>query len=291
MEYIIGTRGSALALTQTNLVRDALAAKNPEHTFTVQIVKTAGDRVQDRPLREVGTSGIFTRELEQRLRSGEIDLAVHSMKDMPAEVSTELCLCSVLPRENPMDVLISREKLSLDALPEAAVVGTGSLRRIYQLKKLRPDLQTVDIRGNVDTRLRKMQEQHLDAIVLAGAGLNRLGLGNRATQFFSPEQMLPAPTQGILGAEFAAHRADLARMIAELTDPETDTACRCERRFLSIMAVGCHMPAAVYCRTENGQLRMSAMYGSEDGSELRFADVIDTDEDRLVQRLCARLRA
>lgn len=277
MHYKIGTRGSALALIQANAVCAALGQRFPEHSFEIVIVKTTGDKVRNIPMREVGTTGIFTRELEEQLRSGAVDLAVHSMKDLPAALPQGMCLCNVLQREDPRDVLITPDGRGLEDLPQGATVGTGSLRRKYQLLELRPDLNIVDIRGNIDTRIRKMTENGMDGIVLAGAALNRMNLTDKVSQYFDTEAMLPAPTQGVLGAEYCEARQDVAAMLAAIQDREAARAVETEREFLRIMQVGCHMPVAAYCQPQGDALRFRAMYGQEDGSDIRHAEVVGTD--------------
>lgn len=285
MTFRIGTRGSALALKQTHMVMDALKARFPENDFEIVVVKTVGDAVRDRPMKDVGTTGLFTRELEQQLLDGSIDFAVHSMKDMPARVPDGLVLHSVLERANPRDALICREAKSPDDLPRGAVVGTDSLRRIFSLRILRPDLQFVSIRGNIDTRLRKLREENLDAIVLAAAGLERMGFHDAVTRLLSPEEMIPAPAQGILGAEYRSGDETVAGMLQAICHEPTQTACRCERAFLAALNVGCHMPVGAYCETDGDKLTMRAMFGAEDGSDLRFAHAESTDEKELLNQI------
>lgn len=290
MEYKIGTRGSKLALAQTETVRDALEKAFPEHRFEIVVVKTTGDRVKELPLKDVGATGIFTRELEEKLRTGEIDIAIHSMKDMPAVITEGLTLSNVLSREDPRDVLITPNGATLDRLPQGATVATGSLRRQYQLLALRPDLNIVGIRGNIDTRIRKMEEQQLDGIVLAAAALKRLGLESRVSQYFSETELLPAPTQGILGAEYRTERGDIAAMIAAVRNPADTAASLTERKFLEIMKVGCHMPVAAYCVPEGNGLHLRVMYGNEDGSNLRYAEAFGTEPAAIAEEAAAMLR-
>lgn len=285
MVFRIGTRGSALALKQANMVMDALKERCPGYDFEIVVVKTVGDAVRDRPMKDVGTTGLFTRELEQQLLDGQIDFAVHSMKDMPARVPEGLVLHSVLERANPRDALICRDAQSLEDLPQGAVVGTDSLRRIYCLRRLRPDLQFVSIRGNIDTRLRKLREENLDAIVLAAAGLERMGFSDAITRELSPEEMIPAPAQGILGAEYRRDNEKAARLLQSICHEPTQTACRCERAFIEALNVGCHMPVGAYCETRGGKLAMRAMFGSEDGADLRFAHARSTDEKALLSEI------
>lgn len=285
MVFRIGTRGSALALKQANMVMDALKERYPEYDFEIVVVKTVGDAVRDRPMKDVGTTGLFTRELEQQLLDGQIDFAVHSMKDMPARVPEGLTLHSVLERANPRDALICRDAKSLEDLPRGAVVGTDSLRRIFCLRRLRPDLQFVSIRGNIDTRLRKLREENLDAIVLAAAGLERMGFSDAITQELRPEEMIPAPAQGILGAEYRQENEMAARMLQSICHEPTEKVCRCERAFIRELNVGCHMPVGAYCEAHGKKYSMLAMFGSEDGSNLRFAQAERTDEKELLTEI------
>ena len=197
MNYRIGTRGSKLALAQAEYVRDRLAEAYREDTFEIRVIKTKGDRVLDKPLHEIGDKGLFVREIEEQLLDGEVDLGVHSMKDMPSYPADGLKFTKAWKREDARDVLILRRAKTLEELPFGAVIGTGSRRREFQLKKLRPDINVINIRGNVDTRLRKMEEEKLDGIVLAAAGLHRLGMQEKITCYLETEQMIPAPAQGI----------------------------------------------------------------------------------------------
>ena len=226
MKYIIGTRGSKLAMAQTGLVRDRLEKTYPEHEFEIQIIQTKGDRIQNKPLDQIGDKGLFVREIEEKILSGEIHIGVHSMKDMPARPAEGLVFTKAWKREDPRDVLILREADSLKELPFGAVIGTGSKRREVQLKKLRPDIRVVGIRGNVDTRLRKMEEQGLDGIVLAAAGLHRLGMQPRITQYLEPEQMIPAPAQGTLALEVREDDRMIQQMLDALCDEETEAVTR-----------------------------------------------------------------
>ena len=213
MHYVIGTRGSKLAVAQAETVRTKLAETYPKDTFELRIISTKGDLMSDRPLHEIGGSGVFVREIEQQILSGEIQLGVHSMKDMPADPANGLTFAKAWKREDPRDVLILREKRSLWELPQGAVIGTGSKRRMLQLKKLRPDLIVTGIRGNVETRLLKMDQERLDGIVLAAAGMHRLGMQNRITQYLEADEMVPAPAQGILALEILEKEERLLSML------------------------------------------------------------------------------
>ena len=267
----IGTRGSALAMAQTEFVRARLAAAYPEIEFAIKVVRTQGDRVQDRPIPEIGGDAPFAAEIERALLSGEIDIAVHSMKDLAAELPEGLVLAKAWTREDPRDALVAREAKSLADLPVGAVVATGSVRRTCFLKLKRPDLEIVPIRGNVDTRLRKLfapadGERKLDAIVLAVAGLKRLGRENVITEYLDPEWMIPAANQGQLAIELRARDAELKAKIDALGNDFADAVAEAERAFLAETGADCHLPVAAYARIEAGRLKLDAAFG--DGARL-----------------------
>lgn len=262
MKFVIGTRGSKLALVQAEYVKKRLEEACPNDTYECRIIKTTGDRIQDKALDQIGDKGLFVREIERELFDGTIDLAVHSMKDMPGEQPEGLCFAKAWKREDPRDVLVLREAASLKELKEHAVIGTGSKRRALQLQKLRPDLQIVGIRGNVDTRLKKMHEQQLDGIVLAAAGLHRLGRRNLITQYLSPEQMIPAAAQGTLALEVRKDRKDLLDKINALADDKAQQIACTERLFLEGTKGDCHMPIGAYASMDaDGRLRLLALFG------------------------------
>jgi len=281
MHYIIGTRGSKLALTQTNYVKSCLEKAYPEDSFEIKIIKTIGDTNQLQALDQLGAKGVFTSEIEEQLLSGEIQMAVHSMKDMPEEVAEGLAFVKSWKREDPRDVLILRNAKSLEELPEGAVIGTGSKRRAYQLKKLRPDIKTIGIRGNVDTRIRKLMEPGIDAagnpepemdgIVLAAAGMKRLGRENEITCYLSPDQMIPAPAQGILALEVRADDVAIQEKLNALADEKTILATELERGFLKAIGGDCHLPIGAYYEPKNNMFY--GIFGSEDGSKLAQAKV------------------
>lgn len=269
MEYKVGTRGSKLALTQTEAVLDVLRSAYPHDSFTAVIIRTAGDRNQHSPIAEVG-KGVFVDEIEEALLDGRIHMAVHSMKDMPAAAREGLTFCRSWRREDARDVLILREAASLAELPQGAKIGTGSLRRGYQLKKLRPDLQILPIRGNIDTRIGKLHTvqpdgTQLDGIVLAAAGLNRLGLKPERMQYLSVEEMIPAPAQGILAIELPEANRELMEKLNALSDPETVQAALVERAFLRAIGGDCRKPIGAYCRRTADGVQLRAMFGNTDG--------------------------
>lgn len=255
----VGTRGSKLALTQTDGVIAALRGANPPLTIERVIVQTEGDRRRRASLLAIGGQGVFTRELELALLDGEIDVAVHSLKDLPSTLPPGLCLAATPPREDARDVLVTRDGTPLAALPEGAVVGTGSLRRRAQLLALRPDLVMKDIRGNVDTRLNKLTSGDYDALVLAAAGLNRLGwLARLPVEFLPLDSLLPAPAQGILGLECRADDLGTLAAVAPISDPDTFAAATAERAVLQGFGQGCRLPLAALALPADGTLTLRA---------------------------------
>lgn len=291
MNYKIGTRGSKLALVQANMVRARLQKAYPGNSFEICVIKTKGDKINNVPLGQIGDKGLFVTEIEEQIQSGEIQLGVHSMKDMPEQPAEGLVFAKAWEREDPRDALVLREVHSLKALPKGAVIGTGSKRRAFQLLALRSDLQIVDIRGNVDTRLRKMQEQKLDGIVLAAAGLKRLGMEEVITQYLEAEEMIPAPAQGVLAIEMRADQTQLLSMVNALADEGTDRTTAAERGFLKEIGGDCHLPIGAYCkRTEEGKLRLYAMFGNEDGSRTAYADIIGEEPSALAKEAADRIR-
>lgn len=271
---IIGTRGSQLALWQAHHVADALRSAWPGLEVELTIIRTSGDRIQDRLLREIGGKGLFVKEIEEALLEGSIDLAVHSMKDVPAEFPEGLGLAALLERASPFDALITRSGADLDGLPAGAAVGTGALRRQFQLLAARPDLRIVPIRGNVDTRLRKLAEGEdgLEAILLAVSGLTRLGWADQITAALLPPRFLPAIGQGALGLETRLDDARVRAFLAPLRHPDTEACVAAERGVLERLEGGCHLPIACYGRFEADTLRLTARLGSPDGARIIEAD-------------------
>lgn len=263
----IGTRGSALALAQAHEVRARLMAEHtmPEDAFEIVVIKTTGDIILDRPLAEAGGKGLFTKEIEDALLSGDIALAVHSMKDMQTALPAGLMIGATLPREDVRDAFISLKYASLDALPGGSVVGTSSLRRQAQVKRLRPDLEVVGFRGNVQTRLRKLEEGVADATFLACAGLRRLGLRDRITSAVPIEHMLPAVAQGAIAIEIRADDSGTAHLIAPLNDEETAICVTAERAFLTKLEGSCRTPIAGLAQLNGGSLSFRGMLLSNDG--------------------------
>jgi hydroxymethylbilane synthase len=269
----IGTRGSPLALAQTAEVRRRLAAVDPTlaETGAVEsiVIKTTGDRIRDRPLAEIGGKGLFTKEIDEAMLAGRIDVAVHSMKDLPTWLPDGIVLAGMLPREDPRDALICARVRSLAALPAGAVVGTASLRRKAQILHRRPDLVVVPLRGNVHTRLRKVSAGEVDATLLALAGLRRLGMGDAATAVIETDEMLPAVAQGAIGVTCRAGDRSVRDALAALDHPETTTRVTAERAMLEVLDGSCRTPIAALAEVDGGGgLTLSGLIARPDGSEL-----------------------
>ena len=264
-KLVVGTRGSKLALWQANYVAEAIRRRHPTMEVIIKHIVTTGDRILDVPLAKIGGKGLFTKELEKELLTGEIDLAVHSLKDMPTELPPGLTLGAITERLDAGDALISPRYKTIDQLPPGARVGTSSLRRKAQLLAYRPDLCITDLRGNLDTRLAKLLGQELDAILLAVAGLKRLGWEERITQILPQEICLPAVGQGALAIETRADDAALLEVLTFLHHEETAAAVTAERAYLNELEGGCQVPIGVYGRIEAGRLRLDAVILSADG--------------------------
>ena len=265
----IGSRGSPLALVQAREVQGRLAAAcdaPPEH-IEIKIIRTTGDVVQDRPLSAGGGKGLFTKEIEEALLSGAIDLAVHSSKDMTTVLPEGLVLSAFLPREDPRDAFISRKAKTLRELPAGAVVGTASLRRAAMVKQLRPDLSIMPLRGNVETRLRKSAAGEADATLLAVAGLKRLGLFAAARAVLDVDEFVPAVGQGAIGIEIRADDAKTRALLAKIDDADTATAVTAERAFLAVLDGSCRTPIGGHARIENDVVRLRGLIVKTDGSE------------------------
>jgi len=262
----IGTRGSKLALWQANWVKDAIRAHHPDVHVELAVIKTRGDKILDVPLAKVGGKGLFVKEIEEALLDGRIDLAVHSMKDMPADIPEGLCIGAIPGREEPRDVLITRSGQPLDLMKQGSRVGTSSLRRSAQLLHLRPDLIIVPLRGNLDTRLKKLQSEPLDAIVLAAAGVRRLGLADRITQILDESVMLPAVGQGALCIETRDKDPRIASVVAALDDLPTRKVVMGERAFLNRLEGGCQVPIAGHGHIDENGYTITGLVCDVDGS-------------------------
>ena len=262
----IGTRGSLLARTQTGMVVARLQEANPDVEIETRIIQTTGDMRRDVPFAQVGTKGMFVKEIEQALLDGSIDVGVHSLKDMPSELPDGLELACVPAREDPMDALLARNGLTFALLPQHAVVGTSSLRRQAQLRALRPDLRLEELRGNLDTRLRKLDAGEYDAILLAVAGLNRLGLGGRITERLAPEICVPAAGQGALALETRCGDTETLARLHTVHDPVSAAAVEAERAFLAALGGGCSVPAGALATIVGSRLHLVGLIAAPDGS-------------------------
>ena len=295
---VIGSRGSKLALTQAEIVKTKLGLLNSALKVRIEVIKTSGD-VKTDPLSVIGGKGVFTKELEDALLAGHIDLAVHSLKDLPTIVPDDLIIAAICKREDPRDALVLGEKLdnatnaSIEGLPREAVVGTSSPRRLAQLKHLRADLVFEDLRGNVDTRLRKLDEGKYDALVLACAGLRRLGLESRISVALSSEQMLPSPGQGAIAIEARAQDQETIEALDKLDHKFTRLACTAERAFLRSLGGGCQLPIAAYAAIRDKKIRLDGLVADVQGRQIvrdRISGSID-EAEQLGRALAERVLA
>ncbi len=287
----IATRQSPLALWQAEHIRARLMALYPELTVELLTFVTQGDKILDTPLAKIGGKGLFVKELETALLDGRADLAVHSMKDVPMALPEGLVLGGICEREDPLDAFVSNHFEHFDALPQGARVGTSSLRRKCQILKQRPDLNIIDLRGNVGTRLAKLDAGDYDAIILASAGLKRLGLAERIRHTLTPEISLPAVGQGALGLECRANDQTVLDLIAPLLHTETEVCVRAERAMNAYLEGGCQVPIAGYATLLNGRVQLEGRVGSADGQTLLVTQLSDLPEqaEQLGQRLAQHL--
>ncbi len=269
-KVIIGSRGSDLALWQANWIKSQLEELHAELTVEIQIIKTSGDKIQDVPLTKIGGKGLFVKEIEEALLRKEIDIAVHSMKDVPMNLPIELEIAVITERENPFDALISRNNVKLADLPKGAKVGTGSLRRSSQLLQYRPDLKIVPLRGNIDTRLKKLESEGLDAIILASAGLRRMGWQDKITEIIPAEILLPAMGQGAVGIEARRYDHKVHELIVPLDHEETHWAVEAERAFVGELEGGCQVPIGAYAtiNMDQDELTLKGVVASLDGKTI-----------------------
>jgi hydroxymethylbilane synthase len=295
---VIGSRGSKLALRQAEIVKAELGLLNPALDVRIEIIKTSGD-VKTDPLSVIGGKGVFTKELEDALLDGRIDGAVHSLKDLPTIISEALLIAAICKREDPRDGLVLGRQLanptnsSIESLPRKAVVGTSSPRRLAQLKHLRNDLVFKELRGNVDTRLRKLDDGEYDVLVLACAGLRRLGLENRISAALSSEQMLPSPGQGAIAIEARADDVDTIALIGRLEHKFTRLACSAERAFLRSLGGGCQLPIAAYAVVRDKKIRLHGLVADTQGEQIVRDDISGSldEAEQLGSRLAERLLA
>ncbi len=272
----IGTRGSKLALWQANWVKRQIESRRPDIAVEIQIIKTKGDKILDTPLAKIGGKGLFVKEIEEALLAGDIDMAVHSMKDMPGDVPPGLHIAAIPERENPLDVLISREHLPLHRLKTGACIGTSSLRRSAQIRHIRPDIHIVPLRGNLDTRLKKLENPNMDAIILAAAGVIRLEVDSRITEFLDETLLLPAVGQGALCIEIRGSDPQTASVAAGLDHPITHAVVLGERAFLRRLQGGCQTPIAAFGKTDGAVMTLQGLVASIDG-EVIIKDAVAGD--------------
>ena len=271
----IGSRGSPLALWQANWIKDLLLKQHSDLSVDIQIIKTSGDKIQDVPLAKIGGKGLFVKEIEESLLKRDVDFAVHSMKDMPINFPINLCIACVAKRENPFDALISRNDIKLEDLPKGAKIGTGSLRRISQLLNYRPDFNLIPLRGNLETRLKKLDTEGLDAIILAAAGLIRLGWDNRITEIIPSDILLPAMGQGAVGIEARKNDVENHILLADMDDEDTHYALDAERALVSQLEGGCNVPIGAFATLDADQITLTGLVASLDGKTLYKKEMTD----------------
>ena len=293
MDIRIATRKSALALWQAEHVKAALAALPEVGSVELVPLSTRGDEILDKSLQKIGGKGLFIKELEVAMQTGAADIAVHSMKDVPAEMPAGFCIAAVLERANHADALVGRGELTFDSLPEGARIGSSSLRRQAQLKLMRPDLAIEPLRGNVNTRLAKLENGDYDAIILAAAGLERLGLQHHISQQFTPEQMLPAAAQGVIGIECLDSNDGLRRVLAKLNHEPTAKTTAAERTIARVLQASCQSPVATHAVIDKDSITVTALVAMPDGSQ-SIRDTVSgnaRDAQRLGEKLAERLLA
>jgi len=264
----VGTRGSKLAKVQANSVVDALKKAAPEIEAEICVIKTSGDIMQDVSLAQIGGQGVFVKEIEEALLAGSIDLAVHSMKDVPGETPEGLIFAAVMPREDARDILVSRGNVKMEFMPKGAKIGTGSLRRAAQIKSILPDINIFPLRGNIDTRLKKIETENLTGVILAAAGMKRMGYLEKITQYLPIELMLPAVGQGALGLQIRKDDKELAGICGKLNDLQTAAEVTAERAYLRALGGGCRLPIAAYGLIEGKRLTLEGLLAAPNGSEV-----------------------
>ena len=281
-KLVIGSRGSQLALWQANWVKSELERLHSNVDINIRVIKTSGDKIQDVPLAKIGGKGLFVKEIEEALLVKEIDLAVHSMKDMPIELPAELVVSVITKRESPLDALISKNGETLANLPQGATIGTSSLRRSSQLLKYRVDFEIHPLRGNVDTRLRKVKEGNYDAIILASAGLNRLGWASYITEEISDEVLLPAMGQGALGIETRLDDAKTYDLISALNHEQTNYAVTAERSLVGRLDGGCQVPIGAYAKIDDNLITLKGLVASLDGEIIYRSENVGPVDDAII---------
>ena len=287
MNIKIGTRGSKLALTQANLVADSLKKIDPEITAEICVIKTSGDIMQDVSLLKIGGKGVFVKEIEDALLAGTVDLAVHNMKDVPTESPAGLTFAAIMRREDARDILVSKNNRKMEFMPRGARIGTGSMRRSAQLLAVLPDLVIVPLRGNLETRLKKIETENLQGIILAAAGMKRLGLTEKISQYLPIETMLPAIGQGALGLEIRADDNELGKILVKLNHAPTAAEITAERSFLRHLGGGCLLPIAAFGKLEGDKLSLEGLVAAPNGASVVRDKVRGTiaEADELGKRL------
>ena len=268
MHIKVGTRGSKLALAQTNSVIEALKKVAPEIEVEICVIRTSGDIMQDVSLAQIGGQGVFVKEIEEALLARSIDLAVHSMKDVPGETPEGLIFAAVMEREDARDVLVSRGNVKMEFMPKGARIGTGSLRRAAQIKAMLPDVSIMPLRGNIDTRLKKIETENLTGVILAAAGMKRMGYLEKITQYLPVELMLPAVGQGALGLEIRVQDTQLSELCAKMNDEQTAAEVAAERAYLRALGGGCRLPIAAYGLLEGKRLTLEGILTVPNGSTM-----------------------
>lgn len=290
MKIVIGSRGSKLALAQSELVKNKLEAYNENFDVEIKVIDTKGDQILDKPLHQIGDKGLFTKELEEQLLDGRVDLAVHSMKDMPSELGEGLCFLGTIEPSDPRDCLVFNGNYkSIDDLPIGAKIGTGSPRRKSQLLAYRNDFNIVGIRGNVQTRLKKMKEEKMDAIVLACAGLKRIGLENCIGQALDFDIMVPACAQGVLAIE-AKEGSWLKEVVDNISDSTGCERMKYERLYLDTIGGGCHEPIGAFVRHLDEGLEFFSVYGNEEGVVFKHHEIIKSNYEERIQEIALMLK-
>jgi hydroxymethylbilane synthase len=287
----IGTRDSLLALWQAEWVKARLSSIYPDLEFVLVPMKTKGDKILDVPLAKIGDKGLFTKELELGLLSKEIDLAVHSLKDLPTMLPEGLDIAAFCEREEPRDVFLSKDGKKLRELPPGSIIGTSSLRRKAQLQNFRPDLEFADLRGNLQTRWRKLEESEMAGIVLAAAGVKRLGWEERITEIISEDLMLSAVGQGSIAIEISSERKDIRELLSAINHPTTELAVRAERALLRRLEGGCQIPIGALGRVEEGQVTLKGIVASLDGKQMLKAEALGENPEDLGNLVAEKLIA
>lgn len=278
MNLRIGTRGSPLALWQANYIKDQISKHFPDLTVDINVVKTTGDKLLDSSLSQIGGKGVFVKEIEEALLDNRIDIAVHSLKDVPSILPGGLVIGAISERDNPSDALVSKENLTVDKLPKGSRVGTGSLRRKSQLLHLYPHLEIVPIRGNVDTRIRKLDSDNFDAVVLAVAGLKRMGLDHNIIQIFEPDHLVPAPGQGIIAVECREDDNFTRELVDKINHIDSETASKVERSFLKTLGGDCNIPAGCYAEINGNMISAIGLIAEPSGKRIIKEKISGTKE-------------